>query len=249
LPFQSRAEIISSSTPNREVDSHEHHVPNLPSGAGYPSTACVPWNDHCPENGPAVLMRTVGAILSAYLLGCFTTGYYLVRALTGQDVRVTSSGNVGSRNVGRLLGAKGFILTFLGDAGKGLLAVYVARRLGYGQVAETAVLLAVTAGHIWPIQLRFRGGKGFATFAGGMVLLLPHLLLVGLVMCAVLYPVMRHTTKTGLAVLCCSPLVLAMIRLREGKPLISPEYVLYCLLVMMVLYAHRSNIRAFFSPS
>jgi len=185
----------------------------------------------------------------SYLLGCFTTGYYLVRLFTGEDVRATASGNVGSRNVGRLLGAKGFILTFIGDAGKGVLAVYLAQRLGGGQLLATAALTAVTAGHIWPLQLRFRGGKGFATFGGGMLLLYPQLLVLGLALCALLYPLLRRTTITGLVALTCTPLLLAIMRLWGGTPLLLPEFALYCLLVLLVLYAHRANIRQEFGKS
>src|ERR1035441_2499722 len=66
--------------------------------------------------------------LAAYALGCFTTGYYLVRWRTGQDVREVGSGSVGARNVGRLLGRQGFLATMLCDFGKGMLAVWGARR-------------------------------------------------------------------------------------------------------------------------
>lgn len=185
---------------------------------------------------------TLLVILLSYLLGCFTTGYYLVRLFTGEDIRAHSSGNVGSRNVGRLLGARGFILTFIGDAGKGLLAVYLARRFGGGQPLATAALLAVTAGHIWPLQMRFRGGKGFATFGGGMLLLNPLLLLLGLALAALLYPLVRRTTMSGLAALACTPLLLAFLRLRGSAPFPVLEFALYCLLVLLVLYAHRTNI-------
>lgn len=185
----------------------------------------------------------------SYLLGCFTTGYYLVRLLTGEDVRTTASGNVGSRNVGRLLGTKGFILTFVGDAGKGLLAVYLARSLNGGQLLATAALLAVTAGHIWPLQLRFRGGKGFATFGGGMLLLYPQLLLLGLALCALLYPFLGRTTITGLAALAFTPFLLAIMGLWGSAPLPVPEFAIYCLLVLLVLYAHRANIRKEFGKS
>lgn len=188
-------------------------------------------------------------IFSAYLLGCFTTGYYLVRLLSGQDIRALASGNVGSRNVGRLLGARGFILTFIGDAGKGLLAVYLAQRMGGGQIMASAALLAVTAGHIWPLQLRFRGGKGLATYAGGMLILYPLLLLLGLTLCALLYPLLRHTTMTVMAALACTPILLAIIKLRDGMTLLLPEFALYALLVLLVLYAHRANIRLTFKSS
>jgi glycerol-3-phosphate acyltransferase PlsY len=188
-------------------------------------------------------------ILFSYLLGCFSTGYYLVRLLTGQDIRNHASGHVGSRNVGRLLGTRGFILTFIGDAGKGLLAVYLVRQSGEGVLLATAALLAVTAGHIWPMQMRFRGGKGFATYAGGMLLLYPQLLLLGLALCALLYPLLRGTTVTGLAALASTPFLLVILQLQGGAPLQVPELALYCLLVLLVLHAHRDNIRQKFNRS
>lgn len=191
-------------------------------------------------------MNTAIVILSAYLLGCFTTGYYLVRLLTGQDIRVLSSGNVGSRNVGRLLGTKGFIITFIGDAGKGVLAVWLTRQCGGDYFMQLIALTAVTAGHIWPIQLHCRGGKGFATFAGGLLILDPLILLAGLLLCAVIYPLVRRTTKTGLIALAFSPAVMILERLRGNQDLISADLALYALLVVMVLFAHRSNIRAEF---
>jgi len=181
-------------------------------------------------------------LLISYLLGCFTTGYYLVRIYTGEDIRAHASGNVGSRNVGRFLGAKGFILTFIGDAGKGLLAVYLTQSFGGGQLLATTALIAVTAGHIWPLQMRFKGGKGFATYAGGTLLLYPQLLLLGLVLCALLYPVLRRTTITGLSVLACTPLLLSFLLLREGAALPVPELTLYCMLVLLVISAHKENI-------
>ena len=59
----------------------------------------------------------------AYVLGCFATGYYLVRARTGRDIREIESGNIGARNVSCVLGRTGFFLTVLGDVAKGILAV------------------------------------------------------------------------------------------------------------------------------
>lgn len=188
------------------------------------------------------MSTTLFILPASYLLGCFTTGYYLVRLLTGQDIRALASGNVGSRNVGRLLGAKGFILTFIGDAGKGMLAVWLAHRLGGGELLATAAVVAVTAGHIWPVQMRFRGGKGFATFIGGMILLDPRLLLLGTVLAALLYPFLRRTSQCGLVALACTPLLLVIVPWRAEAPLLPPAFPLYLLLVLLVLYAHRENI-------
>lgn len=191
-------------------------------------------------------MRELLVIVAAYLLGCFSTGYYLVRFLKGMDIRDLASGNAGSRNVGRLLGAKGFAVTLIGDAGKGMLAVWFAQAVSPEPWVGFAALLAVTAGHIWPLQLGFRGGKGFATLAGGMLVLAPVVFLAALILSALFLSLKRGTTAAGLLALALSPVVMAIYRLRSGAPFFSAELVLYCLLVVMALHAHRNNIRAAF---
>jgi glycerol-3-phosphate acyltransferase PlsY len=163
--------------------------------------------------------------------------------MTGQDIRTLASGGSGSRNVGRLLGAKGFVITLIGDAGKGMAAVWLGRYLALEPWQLMCVLLAVTAGHIFPVQLGFRGGKGFATLAGGLLLLAPTLLLSGFLLSVLILLVVRRTTMAGLLALACTPLIMAIGRIRSGQPWFSIELIIYCLLVLLVLYAHRSNIR------
>ncbi len=192
------------------------------------------------------MIQALCAILGAYLLGCFNTGYYLVRFRVGQDIRTHASGGTGSRNVGRLLGAKGFVITFIGDAGKGMLAVWLGGCLGLAQWQLLAVLLAVAAGHIFPVQLGFRGGKGFATLAGGLLLLAPYLLLAGFLLSVMFLSIVRRTTMAGLLGLACSPLLMAFDRSRQGQPLLGRELFIDLALVLLILYAHRSNIRDFF---
>src|SRR5690349_12036601 len=99
-------------------------------------------------------------VLICYVLGSFTSGYYWVRWRTGQDIRLLGSGNVGAKNVGRLLGPTGFCITLLMDVAKGAIAVGVGIYAGLGSDAIVACILAVVAGHNWPAQLRFQGGKG-----------------------------------------------------------------------------------------
>ena len=192
-------------------------------------------------------MSTVPAIIFAYILGCFNTGYYLVRLLADTDIRTLASGNTGSRNVGRLLGVKGFVLTFIGDAGKGSLAVWFALYLGGDLKLALAALLAVVFGHIWPVQLGFKGGKGLATFAGGMIIIMPVVILVSLGISVALYPVARSSTKAGLISLACSPVIMAYELLKNGIQLVSWEFMLLSLLVCLLLFVHRSNIIKEFS--
>jgi glycerol-3-phosphate acyltransferase PlsY len=188
-------------------------------------------------------MNEISVIVVAYLLGCINTGYYLVKILTGQDIRTLASGNTGSRNVGRLLGVKGFVLTFIGDAGKGVAAVWFADYMGADHLTATAVLLMVVVGHIWPVQLGFRGGKGFASLTGGMLVLDPLVLFAGMVLSVAFFAFVRATTKAGLIALACTPAIILIRRIRYGDPLLSGDFFLYCVLVAIVLYAHRSNIR------
>ncbi|MBK9235960.1 MAG: glycerol-3-phosphate acyltransferase [Rhodoferax sp.] len=114
------------------------------------------------------------AVVLSYLLGCLNAGYYYVRLVHGQDIRLAGSGTAGARNAGRLFGKWVFALVFLGDAAKGAAATAAGLSLG----AESGALcaIAVVVGHIWPVQLGFRGGKGIASAMGALLLLAPWLL-------------------------------------------------------------------------
>src|SRR5262252_10036835 len=90
-----------------------------------------------------------GICLFAYVLGCFTAGYYLVRLLAEEDIREIGSGSVGARNVSRVLGKPGFFLTVLLDFGKGMLAVVTARHFTNNDYLVAMAMIAVVAGHIW----------------------------------------------------------------------------------------------------
>ena len=103
----------------------------------------------------------------AYLLGSIPFGYLLVKIFRKQDIRATGSGNIGATNVARS-GAKGLgIATLLLDLGKALLAVKIAQHLAPGNY-DIAVAAAVAAilGHVYPVWLGFRGGKGVASALG-----------------------------------------------------------------------------------
>lgn len=108
----------------------------------------------------------IALVLFAYGLGCLNAGYYLLRWRDGRDLRTLGSGNAGARNAGRVLGPRGFALVFALDATKGLLAVLAAR----WWAPEVAALCAVAAtlGHVYPVQLQWRGGKGVATAIGAL---------------------------------------------------------------------------------
>lgn len=120
-------------------------------------------------------MATVwfAAIAASYAMGCLNAAYYWVRLVHGADIRLEGSGNAGARNVGRSYGACDFVIVFGLDALKAVLAVCAGIWLG-GQDGPLAALcaLAVVIGHIWPLQLRGRGGKGLASAIGALLTLL-----------------------------------------------------------------------------
>lgn len=114
------------------------------------------------------------SIVIAYLLGSIPFGYLLVRIFRHEDIRASGSGNIGATNVARS-GAKGLgVATLLLDCGKAFLAVELAKRLAPG-VYEVAVAAAVAAvvGHMFPVWLRFKGGKGVASGLGVFLALTP----------------------------------------------------------------------------
>jgi glycerol-3-phosphate acyltransferase PlsY len=186
---------------------------------------------------PPVVAALAVAVLG-YVLGCFSTGYYLVRWRTGQDLRTIGSGATGGRNVGRVLGPAGFLVTGAGDLAKSALAVLVPMLLALGPLAIAGAMVGVTAGHVWPLQLGSRGGKGIAPFVGTTGVVAPLALAGGALVGVAVALLARRPNTGGLAGLAATPiLALAM-----GAPV---EIVVGCVASLaLVVVAHLPNLRA-----
>ena len=196
-------------------------------------TQAMPWM----EQLSSADWNRAGCIgLAAYVLGCITTGYYLVRWRTGQDIRKVGSGSVGARNVGRLLGRPGFVATVLADFAKGALAVWGARRFTTDDRLVALALLGVVAGHIWPIQLRFHGGKGMATALGALLIYDWQLAVAFVMIFGAAFAVLRRTVIPGLFALAALPF--ASLLLERG----AAEVIGSAMLAGLVLLAHRKNL-------
>jgi len=122
----------------------------------------------------------LGSILIGYLLGSIPFGYMLVRIFRGADVRTTGSGNIGATNVARtspLLGVATLVL----DAAKGLCAVAIVLSI-FPEIRSLAFIAAFSSicGHVFPVWLGFRGGKGVATGLGSFLLLTPKSILIAI---------------------------------------------------------------------
>jgi len=185
--------------------------------------------------------KALSVVLFAYGLGCFTAGYYLVRLRTGLDVRDCASGNAGAKNVGRMLGVPGFVLTFLSDFVKGALAVWMAAFVGLEAWGQMMASVAVVAGHIWPAQLRFRGGKGISASLGALLafdVFNDHSLLLA-VICVFggIVILLRSFTLSGILAFAVAPFVCFALKFPPAS--VTGLGVLS----VLVLIAHRRNIR------
>lgn len=148
------------------------------------------------------------AIVAAYALGCVATGYYVVRAITGEDVRTHATGSSGARNVARRAGPAAAAATFGADLAKGAAAVEIAGAVAGGAAAAGA-LVAVVLGHVAPVQLGFRGGRGLGPGVGGLLVLDWRLAVVALLVAAVVTAATRAFTLAGLAGTVAAPVAAA----------------------------------------
>lgn len=176
----------------------------------------------------------------SYLLGSIPFGYLLVRMITGEDVRTSGSGNIGATNVARKSPALG-VATLLLDAAKGLLAVYLAGVI-FGEahhhlIMTTAALFAV-CGHLFPVWLKFRGGKGVATSLGAFVLLTPKTILCLVALFILLAVAFRYVSLGSIAVAAAFPL-LAWALGEYRDPL---ELLIIAIVSALVIWKHRQNI-------
>jgi acyl phosphate:glycerol-3-phosphate acyltransferase len=176
----------------------------------------------------------------SYLLGSIPFGYLLVRILKGEDVRTSGSGNIGATNVARKSPALG-AATLLLDAAKGLAAVLLTQVLFSGPhqqlVMATAAFFAVL-GHLFPVWLKFRGGKGVATSLGAFILLTPKSILCMVGLFLLIAVAFRYVSLGSVAVAAAFPLLAWALH----EYVDSRELVLIALVSALVIWKHRQNI-------
>jgi glycerol-3-phosphate acyltransferase PlsY len=184
----------------------------------------------------------------AYLLGSIPFGYLIVRASGGGDVRETGSGGTGATNVTRRAGKGAGLLTLALDALKGAAAVLVARLVlteGFGVdwwVASAAV--AVVAGHVFPVWLGFRGGKGVATGLGVFAVLAPLALLCALPVFVLVVWATRYVSLGSIVAAAMMPLAVWALNARNGTRGVELLPVLTAASVggALIIFMHRANI-------
>jgi len=178
----------------------------------------------------------------SYLLGSIPFGFLLMRVFRGQDVRRSGSGNIGATNVARSSPFLGF-LTLLLDAGKGLAAVWLARMFfgAEGPLPLTAVAaLSAVVGHMFPVWLKFRGGKGVATGLGSFALLAPKALIIAIGVFLAVVLIFRHVSLGSISAAAIFPFLAWILDDFDGKPL---TLALIGIAAILIVFKHQENIR------
>lgn len=186
-------------------------------------------------------MNTLWVIVVAYALGCFSTAYYLFRFATGGDIRSHGSGNAGARNIGRELGTPAFVVTFLIDCAKGFLAVRLARYFDLTELSAILAMIAVVAGHIWPAQLGFHGGKGVAAGLGALAAFDVGMLIPLILVFAIAAALAKSFTLGGLLAIAMTPIAAAILH----QSAVVTAGVL--ILAALIIFAHRNDLREIFA--
>jgi acyl phosphate:glycerol-3-phosphate acyltransferase len=176
----------------------------------------------------------------SYLLGSIPFGYLLVRFFKGEDVRAGGSGNIGATNVARKSPALG-IATLVLDATKGLAAVFVARAVfggGHQRLIMTTAALFAVLGHLFPVWLKFRGGKGVATSLGAFVLITPKSILCMVILFVMIAAAFRYVSLGSIVVAAAFPLLAWAFNEYSD----SRQLILIALVSAFVIWKHRQNI-------
>jgi len=180
-------------------------------------------------------MTDLLAVLAAYLVGSIPFAQLLSRR-RGIDLRRVGSGNVGATNVLRTLGVRAAVIAMMLDAVKGTVAVLVAQRLTNGVAAPVAAGVASMIGHVYPVWLRFRGGKGVATAAGAFAVLTPVAAVVAAAVFLLVVAIWRFISVGSMA----AAVTLAGWAIVSGAP--TAVGIGAAVAAVMVIVWHRANL-------
>jgi glycerol-3-phosphate acyltransferase PlsY len=176
------------------------------------------------------------AVLGGYLLGCSNMAFYLEK-MTKKSIRGGGSGNLGASNTVIRLGWMAGLLVGIHDIGKALLVVYLARwLLPQWEYAAVAAGIACVLGHIFPFYLKFKGGKGFASYVGVIFALDWRIALAIIAMIFVVTLITDYIVAATMMTTISAPISLG---LHQGKLILA---LLLCVGSAVILYRHRENL-------
>ncbi len=189
-----------------------------------------------------IMLLSIIIIIVSYFIGAIPTSYILCKVKTNTDIRTVGSKNVGATNASRILGKKWFIIITLLDAAKGFIPVYVSKML----ISHTmftalpiAAGLAAILGHMYPIYLKFKGGKGVAVSSGVFLAFDYRIVIVGLLIFILVLLITRYISAGSIL----GSLSLPISYYYFNRNNISIIFLIFTLFVMIyVIFKHRKNI-------
>lgn len=185
-------------------------------------------------------LAVVAALLAGYLLGSVSFAVIVSRLFGLADPRSYGSGNPGATNVLRSGSKAAALITLLGDALKGVLAVFLVRwfgpSFGLGDAAAAWAGTAAFIGHLYPVFFHFKGGKGVATFLGVMLAINPWLGLAACLIWALVAVFFRYSSAASIAAAAAAPFVFSFV---WGFDAVLAAVILMCLLLV---FRHQQNI-------
>ncbi len=178
-----------------------------------------------------------GSVLIAYLVGSVPVGLLISKCIQGVDPRQAGSKNIGATNVMRVAGKKAAALTLIGDLLKGLLPAAGARLLEMPEEGLLLVGLAAILGHIFPVYLKFKGGKGVATSFGVFLALAPLVAFVALLIWIAGIIFSKYSSVGALSAFAALPLLAVLL-----KP--EMKFILFSTIISILVYIrHKENIQ------
>ncbi|MBI2829604.1 MAG: glycerol-3-phosphate acyltransferase [Chloroflexi bacterium] len=199
-----------------------------------------------------ILAKFLAVVLLGYLLGSIPIGVLVGRKLVGKDVRQFGSGKMGATNVARVAGNKAGMMVASLDVLKGVAAVTLAGMaiggeylavggVGLGRLsAQVLAALAAVAGHTWPIFLKFHGGRGVATFFGGLIALYPAAALFGGEVLVIGAGLTRYVSLGSISGVVGAYIIMVPLALMNS---LSVEYLVYAFVgAVIVIVMHKDNI-------
>ena len=182
-------------------------------------------------------LTLIAAVLGSYMLGAVPFGLLLSKALSKRDPREHGSGNIGATNAMRTGGKKVGILTLLADIAKSLLPVSLAVAAELSEIWIAAIALATFIGHLFPVYLNFKGGKGVATMLGAILPWQPWAALVGLLIWLALIVLSRYVSLASII----AALLLPLLVMWFGGSI--PALIVSMVFASLVTLKHAGNIK------
>ncbi len=178
-------------------------------------------------------------VLINYLLGSIPFGFLLVKIFQKSDIREIGSKNIGATNVMRTGSKILALFTFVLDAIKGTLAAYISTKYLYDNQALFSIsIIAVIIGHMFPVWLKFKGGKGISTNFGVMLYLSPFVFLISLLTWLGIFKFTKISSISGLSAMTISSIIVGI----NLFPNYSHLFQSYLVISLLIIFKHKENI-------